>query len=502
MATQTGSYDFKAAKEASAQATKFLTELTNDGVYVHQEGEGPDDTQTPSGWHISNVLELLKNGVTYIKAWLNGVTPTVRLGQDTAGHADITPDGLDVYTNASDGVAHFGSDGARIGKADESHISIEQDGLNLIADGGKVFSIETDLGQHSYTSSMRFRNDSTSQRRTFSIGGTQVLILDETYRLPQGITAISFTGGTSSNQITNITTAKPVYVGLYTSYFTSHDQPSGKISGSNSYVETRNTSHISYGTVADTYTNFVKAQTVSFTVGTSQTVSWDAVCDLGGGYFRADVDCSLEYDADANTLELKAYARLLNSYDEPVEGIEADFIVGANLKANVTYTTHTPAMVFGIHGGDDTFGENSVSLGIHTVAQSDNQTVLGKYNAKDANGDYAAIVGNGTADNTRGNALAVKWDGTIDSGVSGIGAINWVDISKGHAGLYVPKDLTNSTTSNYAVGAVVLETAGGGAWMIANYNDEQLQFVYINGTNRSGNVNTTIKNAGFAGGDT
>ena len=112
MATQTGSYDFKTAKaahdDAATTATNYITNVTSDGIMVHAEGEGPDDTQTPTGWHISDVLELIKSGVTYIKAWLNGNTPTVQIGASANGnYALIDDDSFDIYHGDTQ-MVHFG----------------------------------------------------------------------------------------------------------------------------------------------------------------------------------------------------------------------------------------------------------------------------------------------------------------------------------------------------------------------------------------------------------
>ena len=48
-----------------------------------------------------------------------------------------------------------------------------------------------------------------------------------------------------------------------------------------------------------------------------------------------------------------------------------------------------------------------------TLASSDNQTALGKYNVSDANSTYAIIVGNGTDDSARSNALTLDWNGVL-----------------------------------------------------------------------------------------
>lgn len=55
----------------------------------------------------------------------------------------------------------------------------------------------------------------------------------------------------------------------------------------------------------------------------------------------------------------------------------------------------------------------SHAQGRGTVASSQDQSVAGKYNAKDSNSKYAFIIGNGTSDTNRSNAYAVAWDGTV-----------------------------------------------------------------------------------------
>lgn len=58
-------------------------------------------------------------------------------------------------------------------------------------------------------------------------------------------------------------------------------------------------------------------------------------------------------------------------------------------------------------------GDASHAQNLGTIAASDNQTALGKYNVADNADTYAVIVGNGTADNARSNALTVAWTGDV-----------------------------------------------------------------------------------------
>lgn len=53
------------------------------------------------------------------------------------------------------------------------------------------------------------------------------------------------------------------------------------------------------------------------------------------------------------------------------------------------------------------------AAGLGTVAASDAQYVIGKYNVADTTGTYAMIVGNGTDNTTRSNAMTVGFDGNI-----------------------------------------------------------------------------------------
>lgn len=138
--------------------------------------------------------------------------------------------------------------------------------------------------------------------------------------------------------------------------------------------------------------------------------------------------------------------------------------------------------------GDSTLarGNYSHAQNSGTEALSDNQTTIGRYNDNDPS--HAFEVGNGTADDARSNALAIKWNGTIRSGIAGYGATTWLALLKGNAALYVPKD--PDAMSN-PVGALVIETTAGGAWVVSNYTDEGIRFVYITAENRAADTNTT-----------
>lgn len=90
---ETASRALSEASDARKVATNYVTDITN-GIMVHPEGD------STTGWKIASALELLKSGVTYIKAWLAGTnndTPTVQIGRDDSGHTVIDSGGMVVY---------------------------------------------------------------------------------------------------------------------------------------------------------------------------------------------------------------------------------------------------------------------------------------------------------------------------------------------------------------------------------------------------------------------
>lgn len=71
----------------------------------------------------------------------------------------------------------------------------------------------------------------------------------------------------------------------------------------------------------------------------------------------------------------------------------------------------TPMVALGNHC--EVSGSNSVAQNLGTIAQGDNQTVLGKYNIADTLDKYAVIVGGGLDANNRKNILELDWGGNL-----------------------------------------------------------------------------------------
>ena len=96
-------------------------------------------------------------------------------------------------------------------------------------------------------------------------------------------------------------------------------------------------------------------------------------------------------------------------------------------------------------------GINSHASGMGAVAESDNQTAIGKYNTRDTSGTYALQIGKGTSNTRRSDALTVDWDGNVECGT-----VNGVDVTKlggAIATQYVTVSIGKAYGSHVAVSA-------------------------------------------------
>ncbi len=134
---------------AAQTATKFITEISNSGIWVTPDGAQPSDggsaLPTTTGWHISDAIELFRQGSSYFKIWLENSVTKVRVGLESSGHALFTPNGMDIF-NGGESVARFGGNGTRIGKATgESHILQDYHSLQMVDKEGNTYFHVSDL---------------------------------------------------------------------------------------------------------------------------------------------------------------------------------------------------------------------------------------------------------------------------------------------------------------------------------------------------------------------
>ena len=92
----------KKAEEAGGTATKYVTD-TEDGLFVH-----PRDN-TADGVRITDAIEIIKGGMSFFRAWIEGGLATVRVGKADAGHTNIDSNGMRVYGgDGSEQLANIG----------------------------------------------------------------------------------------------------------------------------------------------------------------------------------------------------------------------------------------------------------------------------------------------------------------------------------------------------------------------------------------------------------
>lgn len=131
----------------SAYIDEYETEQDEDGIMVHPVG------QKNTGWSIGSTLEMLKNGVSYIKMWFDKVEegefslPFIRIGKESGNHVLVGDDAVTIREDQKE-LAHYSSLGItfddetpyKIGN-DTTYIAFEDtdndakaDSLRIVAD--------------------------------------------------------------------------------------------------------------------------------------------------------------------------------------------------------------------------------------------------------------------------------------------------------------------------------------------------------------------------------
>lgn len=327
MATQTGSIDLtaslKAHDDAAKTASKYITDVTNDGIMVHAEGAGPDDTQTPSGWHISDVLEYLRQGVSRFWIGLKNVTdttPTVRIGKE-------------YVQGATD---------------NESHLELDYHSLQMVDKDGDAYFHVSDL---------RGTDGTAEITDTFTGDGTKRM-----FSLTQ----------TATNNRYDVTVTDDTAGGTYDKWA--------------DYILFTIAPSIG-ATITATYST-ASERAKAFTYGTRGTGAIGPLSYTEGNQCVASGLCTHAEGHTTTASNGEAHA-------EGLLTVASGFAAHAEGRKTESSGRYSHAQNYG------------------TIAASEAQTAMGKYNVEDTNDEYALIIGNGTDSANRSNALAVDWDGGI-----------------------------------------------------------------------------------------
>ena len=93
----------KKATEAAGSATDFVTDAKN-GIFVHPKNNDTD------GVRITDAIEILKGGLSFLRAYVESGIAKVRVGREDQGHSIIDSNGMRVFGGAdgSEQLANIG----------------------------------------------------------------------------------------------------------------------------------------------------------------------------------------------------------------------------------------------------------------------------------------------------------------------------------------------------------------------------------------------------------
>lgn len=458
----------------------YITEVTGDGIWVTPHDARPSNgqaTSTTRGWHIADALEYFRGTVRYIKAWLNGTVPTIRLGQDTAGHADVTPEGLEVFSGA-DNLAKFASDGVRVGSYETSRVLLDEHGMHVVSADG-VPMIDTTISDTPMTTN-RTLDGAWNGIVEVNRGGTKSVSLSTVFS-QYNVVAVTLHFGilqTSSTTQRNIAygvrgdanlTKSPVD-GLSIEWVASTKLLTFSVNAS---FLSQVALHIYGVDVIVSDTNYPPITVIGYSTETAgpYSIAVGQNCNATGTSSQAfgrNTKASGDHShaegmnahATGDYSHAEGYGPSLGGYEVLASG-EASHAEGSYTKASGDYShaqnsgtsasgnfSHAEGYLsyaggIGAHAEGywcSASGDYSHVQNYRTKASSDYQTAMGKFNVEDTSDIYALIVGNGTADNARSNALAVKWDGTVERA----GDVPWTNLPlssgwKAYSAAWTPK---------------------------------------------------------------
>ena len=302
--------------------------------------------QTGHNILVNSLGILLRKALNYVAAWTGSALSFYDGDGNSAGN--IT--------------ASFGSAGAQIGKAGESHLEMDYRSLKLVNGSGSAYFSASDLRDRSGLADITNRFIGDGSTRQFWISPSAA--------------------NTSYEVTVDGVAASP----------------------------TKTSATVTFGTApADG----------AVIVVNYQTSSSNALAFTFGRRGAGDVGaCSF---AAGNDIVASGGSSHAEGRGTTASGMNGSHAEGFGATASGTNGSHaegyyTTASGYYSHAE----GNNTIASGIAshaqnqgTVAQSQSQTALGKFNIEDSTS--AVIIGNGTADNARSNALTVDWNGNVEA---------------------------------------------------------------------------------------
>lgn len=413
---------------AKQTADNYITEVTDNGIVVAAEGKGTVNgviTSSTTGWHLADVLEFVRHGVS--RFWIGlknsgDTTPTVRIGK--------------AFVNGAED--------------NESHMELDYHSMQMVDKNGITFMHVSDLVTSDGYAAI-----------TDSFTGDGTTVEFETSCRIGVVASVSVKVDGSAVTVSGVSYPKTVTL------------ESAPASGATVVIE-----YLSFGNDLKAFTFGSRSGGVgpmSFVAG--ETAKATGYISHAEGY-STEANGFTSHAEGHSTKASKSYAHAQNYYTK-ANG-EASHAEGTLTQANGQYShaegyatransqsSHaeggfTEANGFTSHAeGRSTRanGQYSHAQNESTVASSEAQTALGKWNIEDANGDYAVIVGNGAYESRRSNALTVDWSGNVDCGT-----VNGVDVTS-IGEQETPVNATESVASNSNTDVASIHLPAG-TWIV------------------------------------
>ena len=162
------------AKYASKSATDYITDTTGNGIWITPPDKGPQSGnvgKNTTGWHIADVLELFKSGISVIKAWMDDNTAKIRVGREDSGHTLLSANGMKVYGgDGSQELAHigYGEGNSQSGTAEAPYYVLGNRRAGVV--GNWSFMAGVDNKATAYNSAVFGKGNEVTQPNGFACG--------------------------------------------------------------------------------------------------------------------------------------------------------------------------------------------------------------------------------------------------------------------------------------------------------------------------------------------
>ena len=401
---------YNKAVNAAKTATNYITDVTNDGVWVTPSDAKPVNGQaanTTSGWHISDAIELFRNGVSYLKAWIDNTKAKIRIGLESAGHTLFSENGMDVYKGSSK-VASFGEE-SYVGVNDGSHsyVKIDFHSMSLIDKDGNVYFKVADL---------RGATGTVELTETMTGDGQTLYYTDYPIAVPSTV-SITINGTETTNFYTPTAHSRLIHF--------------------KSNIASGSVIAVTYETDADVFKYFTMGTRLSssdegiMSFASGQDVTSSGECShaegketvASGDYSHAEGYnttaseryCHAEGDrttASKPSAHAEGYGTTASENHSHAEG-QGTTASGECAHAEGYKTTAEGYASHSSGNSTSAHGNHSAAFGNGTRANSNNQLVCGEYNTGLLGSSNLFEVGNGTSASNRSNAFSVDEDGNV-----------------------------------------------------------------------------------------